>query len=224
MRDGRLIVAEQGWHRAGAGLPGAGVRRPSPPPPPRRPASPPRARRTSAWNASCGRGTRRGGAAPASSSPAAVLSAPVRPPPSAPARSPPPPPRLLALNAAAGPAGPGGVFGELGTTRESSYISRDRMLALRLQEEQVQAYRESLKAWEESWKPGPEPQRKNTKISGICNWERLFPVIAFANGSTKGFSLHFAMWSMCMGFSLLVMCVLYLDLFLDQFGSISKHA
>ncbi|KAG2640237.1 hypothetical protein PVAP13_2KG059916 [Panicum virgatum] len=142
------------------------------------------------------------------------------------------------------------------------------MLALRLQEEQVQAYRESLKAWEESWKPGPEPQRKNTKISGICNWERLFPVIAFANGlmllvqlrallpvhhftnivgaigaclllvgiaiyyrllgelfrSTKGFSLHFAMWSMCMGFSLLVMCVLYLDLFLDQFGSISKHA
>ena len=78
--------------------------------------------------------------------------------------SPPPPPRLLALNAAAGPAGPGGVFGELGTTRESSYSSRDRMLALRLQEEQVQAYRESLKAWEESWKPGPEPQRKNTKV------------------------------------------------------------
>ena len=101
------------------------------------------------------------------------------------------------------------------------------------------------------------------QISGICNWERLFPVIAFANGlmllvqlrallpvhhftnivgaigaclllvgiaiyyrllgelfrSTKGFSLHFAMWSMCMGFSLLVMCVLYLDLFLDQFGA-----
>ncbi|RLN36203.1 uncharacterized protein C2845_PM03G21100 [Panicum miliaceum] len=65
---------------------------------------------------------------------------------------------------------------------ESLYISRDRMLALRLQEEEVQAYRESLEALEEFYKLVPVPQRKNTKISGICNWKLLVPVMAFANG------------------------------------------
>jgi hypothetical protein len=54
---------------------------------------------------------------------------------------------------------------EMGTMHESLYSSRDRMLALHLQEEEVQAFRESLRAWEEFRKPVPVPQRKNTKVS-----------------------------------------------------------
>ncbi|KAG2631961.1 hypothetical protein PVAP13_2NG052800 [Panicum virgatum] len=90
----------------------------------------------------------------------------------------------------AGAAGLQMLEREMGTMHESLNTSRDRMLALRLQEEEVQAYRESLKAREEFWKPVPVHQRKNSKISGICNWERLVSVIAFANGLVLFFQIR----------------------------------
>ena len=64
----------------------------------------------------------------------------------------------------AGAAGLQMLEREMGTIHESLNSSRDRMLALRLQEEEVQAYRESLKAREEFWKPVPVHQRKNSKV------------------------------------------------------------
>nr|TKV93673.1 hypothetical protein SEVIR_9G240900v2 [Setaria viridis] len=54
---------------------------------------------------------------------------------------------------------------KLGTMHESLNSWRDRMVALRLQEEELRAFKESLKAWEEFWKPVPVPQRKNSKRS-----------------------------------------------------------
>ncbi|TKW30640.2 hypothetical protein SEVIR_2G053001v4 [Setaria viridis] len=71
---------------------------------------------------------------------------------------------------------------ELGTIHESLNSWRDRMVALRLQEEELRAFTESLKAWEDFWKPVPVPQRKNSKVGGTCNWKRIISAITFASG------------------------------------------
>ncbi|KAF8732166.1 hypothetical protein HU200_016135 [Digitaria exilis] len=88
--------------------------------------------------------------------------------------------------AGAGAGGGAAVGHGLGMMAEESLSTRrDRLVALRLQAEEMETFRDSLKgkaSAEEFWKPVRVPHRNNSKIGGTYNWKQIVFVTAFISG------------------------------------------